>query len=356
MVRAWMETIIRYYQPQKVIITCRIRSYFEEAVLKEYPVYTLAAFTEKQIKDFTLAWYRTKKDLKKQQQEERAGDFFNRVRAERNTFDMASNPMLLTQMAVLHQRDTKLPDKRVKLYEEVVALLLYRWQDYREIDTPISEKLEVLLREGEIIRKAMEHLAFETHRLGEGTKKSADLPRKTALDLLQRDEYLENFGLAEEFLTYLDQRCGLLQGRGGRMDKPDSYAFPHRTFQEYLAGCYLNRQKKSFKFRLLCELAAEGDFWDIVYKMSIEERFHIGRDPDLAELAFKLCSQSSLEDEHGQRLVYWAALLGELLGSKTILEYEDETLKICKWGSVSARDQRKYPGNFFRPPAASGAC
>ena len=347
--RTWIETIIRHYRPQKVIITCRIRSYFEEVVLREYPAYTLAPFTQKQIKDFTLAWYRTKKDLKEQQQEERAGDFFNRVKAERNILEMASNPMLLTQMAVLHQRDTKLPDICVKLYEEVVVLLLHRWQDYHEIKIPISEKLESLLQEGEMIRKAMEHLAFEAHNLGRGAKQAADLPRKTTLDLLQKDEYLGNFGLAEEFLIYLDQRCGLLQGRGGRMEKPDSYAFPHRTFQEYLAGCYLNRQNKNSKFRLLCQLAAEGDFWDIVYKMSIEECFHIGRDPDLTELAFKLCAKSCLEDERGQRLVYWAALLGELLGTKTILEYRDETLIICSGDQYLQKIRENILGIFSGP-------
>jgi formylglycine-generating enzyme required for sulfatase activity/energy-coupling factor transporter ATP-binding protein EcfA2 len=326
MARSWIETIVRHYQPQKVIITCRIRSYFEEAVLKDYPVYTLSPFTRKQIQDFTLAWYRTKRDLSSQQQEERAADFNSRVNADKNILEMATNPMLLTQMAVLHQRDTKLPDKRVKLYEEVVSLLLYRWQDYREIRTPISDKLQSLLREGTTIRLAMEYLAFATHRLAKGDLQAADLPREVALELLQSDDYLGSWGLAEEFLAYLDQRSGLLHGRGGRMQKPDSYAFPHRTFQEYLAGCYINRQKATTKRKLLVQIAGEGDFWDIVYKMAIEERYHIGQDPDLAELAFQLCEQGQLENERGQRLLYWSALLGELLGTQAILAYDEEEL------------------------------
>ncbi|MCD4752777.1 MAG: SUMF1/EgtB/PvdO family nonheme iron enzyme [Anaerolineaceae bacterium] len=238
--------------------------------------------------------------------------------------------MLLTQMAVLHQRDTELPNRRVELYKKIVDLLLRRWQNYREIPTKISDELKSYLNEGKIIHRAMEHLAFLTHRLGKSNRVAADLPRRLTIDVLEEDEYLGSAGLAEEFLNYLDQRSGLLHGCGGRMSKPDSYAFPHRTFQEYLAGCYLNRQKKVSKLRLLMEIAGEGDFWDIVFKMAIEERYHIGNDPDLAELSFQLNDQCELETERGQRLVYWSALLGELLGVKTIQDYDDESLGITK--------------------------
>ena len=48
-------------------------------------------------------------------------------------------------------------------------------------------------------------------------------------------------GLAAEFLGYVDQRAGLLVGQGGTNEGrlPKTYTFPHRTFQEYLAGCHM---------------------------------------------------------------------------------------------------------------------
>ena len=52
--RQWIETITKNYQPKKVILTCRIRSYFEEAVLNGYEVFTLAPFTKK--KSRILHW------------------------------------------------------------------------------------------------------------------------------------------------------------------------------------------------------------------------------------------------------------------------------------------------------------
>jgi len=42
---------------------------------------------------------------------------------------------------------------------------------------------------------------------------------------------------ANRFLEYTDVRAGLLQAT----DAGDAYAFPHQTFQEYLAGLELVR-------------------------------------------------------------------------------------------------------------------
>jgi len=319
--RAWIEAIIHFFQPEKAIVTCRVRSYFDESVIRGYQAFTLAPFDEEQIKKFTLAWYRSKNELTPNQQNQRADDFFDRVKADDSIFDMATNPLLLTQMAVLHQRDTRLPDQRVKLYEEIVQLLLYRWQDHSDAHFKMSDDLANLLNKDEWVRPALEHLAFTSHRTAKGEKEAPDLPRTTALEIL--NEHFKNYGLAEEFLQYLDQRSGLLQGKGGTIQQADTYTFPHRTFQEYLAGCYLNRQNLHVKLRLLAKIAGEGDFWDVVFQLSIEERVHIGKDPNLVDLAAQMCTYCDHDSENGHRMVYWSALLEQLLGEENIIKGDD---------------------------------
>ena len=69
---------------------------------------------------------------------------------------------------------------------------------------------------------------------------------------------------AEKFLTYTEQRAHLLVGRGGLGERV--FAFPHRTFQEYLAACYLTPG-----MRLLKEaprLAEDGDTWREVLNLA----------------------------------------------------------------------------------------
>ncbi len=63
----------------------------------------------------------------------------------------------------------------------------------------------------------------------------SDVPRPAALALLEQPEYLGDLALANAFLEYVDHRAGLLMGRGGAPERPATYSFPHRVFQEYLA-------------------------------------------------------------------------------------------------------------------------
>ena len=46
---------------------------------------------------------------------------------------LASNPLLLSLMALLYERNWRLPERRVDLYEECVALLTAEWDRLRGI-------------------------------------------------------------------------------------------------------------------------------------------------------------------------------------------------------------------------------
>ena len=156
-------------------------------------------------------------------------------------------------MAIIHQEDIGLPRQRVCLYSRVVDVLLRRWQKRKTGEQRLapSAALSDFLKDDLRLRATMERLAYEAHRLGKGVEEAADLTRGDALTLLDAPEYLGSTALATEFLDYVDQRAGLLVGRGGEAQRPTSYAFPHRTFQEYLAGCYLvGRARRGAAFSL----------------------------------------------------------------------------------------------------------
>ena len=93
------------------------------------------------------------------------------------------------------------------------------------------------------LREVVEGLAYTAHRYQSAGHAEGDLPRGEAIVFLEGRDYLHDAGTASVFLDYVDQRAGLLVGQGGELGKPTTYRFPHRTFQEYLAGCYLINQR-----------------------------------------------------------------------------------------------------------------
>jgi predicted NACHT family NTPase len=118
LVRRGIVAIVNCYRPPRVIVTCRQRSYVEEAVLPGFDAFTLAPFDAEQTKTFAQAWYNAQKDLGRVdavQAEHKAADL-TRAALTPDLRELASNPMLLTTMALIHQQEVGLPKERVHLY------------------------------------------------------------------------------------------------------------------------------------------------------------------------------------------------------------------------------------------------
>ena len=189
-------------------------------------------------------------------------------------------------------------------------MLVHRWQkDRLTHDSPFRQFLNDDLR----MRKALERLAYEAHRGGHRSE-SADLDRYAIIKILDQPDYFGNLHTVEYFLDYIDQRAGMLVGRGGEAGKPSTYGFPHRTFQEYLAGCHVINQRDAR--RQLWQLAAEGDYWDLTVLLGAEDLRYTRRNVNtLLELAYALYPERGTNSvERERRALLWSAGIAALLG------------------------------------------
>lgn len=313
-VRQAVDALLKRYDVQRIIVTCRVRSYVNDAVLPQFTSRTLAPFDEHQIQSFVQAWYNTQRDLgrfNETQAKDRADDLA-RAATQPDLEELSGNPMLLTTMAIIHQKEVGLPKERVRLYHLAVEVLLQRWQKHKVGD----DDLAIFLKDDLKVRAVMESLAYAAHRASVKSNGTGSLLRKDAIELLDKAENLGNLQLAGAFLDYVDQRAGLLVGSGGDLCKPTEYNFPHRTFQEYLAGSYLAGQRD--RVRTVFDHAGQGDGWDLAAQLAFEELFYNRRAAnELLDLAYQLGAEYK-PGEKTERALLWAGQIAALVGRETI--------------------------------------
>ncbi len=144
-------------------------------------------------------------------------------------------------LAILHYNRNELPDDRVEVYEQCVDLLLDRWEPRR---TPgvahvgLLDRLAIPNLKIEQLREELHKLALHAHAQPPGDDGRGMLDRYALTGRLA--EFFGRLRVAHPldkvavFLDGLITDAGLLQA-----PSDDRYAFPHLTFQEYLAACGL---------------------------------------------------------------------------------------------------------------------
>ena len=221
----------------RYLVTCRSYSYQETCdQLKGFAVHTLAPFTEKQVNAFIDCWHREVCRLGWKSEGD-AKELAQRLQAAARRSDLAvlaSNPLQLTMMTLLHYSRGQLPEDRVKLYKEMVELLLVRWDQARLVDNADAPTQAVNVDD---LETALERVAYLAHRQQEGLDAPADIEEALLRTVLK--DYLQgSWDQAGKLLAYIKNRAGLLIEKG-----PGVYVFPHRSYQEYLAGAYLTQQE-----------------------------------------------------------------------------------------------------------------
>jgi formylglycine-generating enzyme required for sulfatase activity len=308
----------RSFERCRVLVTCRVYAYQDPLwKLEDFSEYTLAPFNEEQVEGFIERWYRAAAEVERWDEETRQGRARRLKEATREPYlaELASRPLLLTLMATLHTSRGTLPEDRVDLYGDTIKLLLEHWQrtKIRYVDGKEWVEgglLEELGLTAEPLERALQQVAYEAHERQaqepERRRDTADIPEHSLLSAL-KPALGDSYDAASTVVQYVQTRAGLLLERG-----PKTYAFPHRTIQEYLAACHLS-DRGNFATRMAALVRQDPEWWREVFLLAAGKARRGGFAQAVA-LANTLCpAQYSRERRATETDWRAAALAGQAL-------------------------------------------
>lgn len=228
-----MDFIQRNHRSNRYIVTCRILSYTQEAwKLPDMGDLTIAPFDEEQIAHFVRAWYTALAELREidaATAERRADELIAEMENEQ-VGKIAQNPMLLTVMAIVHNHQGALPKEIARLYQDCVNLLMQKWRP----TAATSLMAELGVRDVDL-DQMLEQIAYDAHSKQAERQGAADIPEHEIVGIA-RARLGGDLNKAGIFCDYVEKQAGLLIGRGQTAAGWRVFSFPHRTFQEFLAG------------------------------------------------------------------------------------------------------------------------
>ncbi|MCP4692995.1 MAG: SUMF1/EgtB/PvdO family nonheme iron enzyme, partial [Desulfobacterales bacterium] len=319
----------RRYPGNRYLVTCRVLSYQPSDSVDEsdlrlagFPVFELAPFDGEMIDRFITAWYEElgRKGSAPRQAVPGLIRQLQRAVRQKDLKRLAPNPLLLTVMALVHTHEGGLPDARALLYKESVDILLWRWERIktgdREEEAPLHRLLRDAGRNDKELMRVIGELAFEAHARGGPGKDSDELADisehrlEKALARLNRGD--RNWAM--KLVETMKLRAGLLVER-----TPEVFTFPHRTFQEYLAGVHLAKRKNPGKEG--AALAEDPGKWREVILLAVGHLIYADADTTgpLA-LAAELCPEEVEDDEKSWRKAW---LAGDVLREMGLNRLED---------------------------------
>jgi formylglycine-generating enzyme required for sulfatase activity len=313
-VKTAVEQFAAVFPKVRVLVTSRTYAYQrQDWKLRDFAEAVLAPFGEAQMHRFVDRWYAyvgQARRLSADDVQGRATLLKQAIARTPRLYELATRPLLLTLMASLHAwRGGTLPEQREALYADAVDLLLDQWESQKVRRLPdgtydlIQPSLVEWLRvDQQAMRQALNRLAFEVHRDQPALVGTADIAEaKLVPALLALARHPDPDIRPARLIEYLRDRAGLLEPRGVGV-----YAFPHRTFQEYLAACYLT--DVGFPDDLATLLRSEPNRWREVTLLAGAKAVR-GTAAAAWTLAEALCFEKPPAQPLPEDAGYWAALL-----------------------------------------------
>ena len=247
--RVFVSAIVRNFAQRyascRYVVTARVAAYQGDAQIGAgFHICTVADLDADQQQRFIGNWsrslhqllYNLRGDELAQAAARYSDELWHALEQNARVRDLATNPLLLTVVAVIFHNNYVLPEDRAALYEECVEVLLRGGRG--KADRPAQQRVQYggtaeLSMGLKPKRELLAEVAYTMHQRGEeGVIIShAELVRLVAAHL---HHHPDAAAAAQAFVDELPVHIGLLDER-----EPDRYRFSHLSFQEFLAARHI---------------------------------------------------------------------------------------------------------------------
>jgi len=265
-VSSWIDEACSHYPDCRFVVTARLIGYRAAPLGDRFQKLSLCRFDAEDIHHFVHRW-QTLTDVRHDQETEAEQRTRIRHRSEEllaimdekpRIRELADNPLLLTIILLVFNSRNRLPEERVRLYDECLDVLLENLQKARvdagqrgDFKTTQGLKLEQQ-------RDLLKALAFHLHERGTRERPPSEL---IALLGTLMPEIGLDAGDATQFIDEVVERAGLLVHRGPNL------GFSHHTFQEYLTALDLaDRENQDRVLDFLCA-GGQSSWWREVIQL-----------------------------------------------------------------------------------------
>jgi GUN4-like/NACHT domain len=337
LVARWLNAQRKKYRKSLFMLTARPKAYNEQTNGDRIDFNSLLYvknFNEQQRKAFVEKWYwcqeyyhHGKADIPavRKTAQDAADDLLKQINQRKELADLSQNPLLLNMIAMFHRRypSTKLPKRRVELYQEICVLQLRDRPGARDLETWLIGDND----EYATAQVILQMLALEMMQQKEERVEQAVLLKRLAEYLKAQEESIA----PAEFLKQIEQISELLVQR-----EPEEFEFPHLSFQEFLAAKEVVRRGEE---SLLVERFGE-DWWKpviLLYAAQVKKPSALIRtalDRGFKELAYACCQETSkrIDADLQQDLAELSALReAETVVKSSRYQTLENLLKTQKW-------------------------
>jgi len=227
---------IQLYPKNKIIITCR-KAGWRGGLHPAFQVFSALPLDSQQQYEFVHKWYAailqytahgtpTTEDNLRKRAEREANQLLTLLRTKERLRELASNPLMLSLICLVHKQRKDLPRGRAALYENCLDILLGLWDiidKELEQEFPTTEQKKLLLRRIAYRMQISDAREINRHDLEDYVLEflPAIDSRKAAADIVRQ----------------IEVRSGLMVERS-----IDKLTFSHLTFQEFLVVEYIRNE------------------------------------------------------------------------------------------------------------------